>query len=381
MSEDTPEGAGGRGHLSEIGEIVNPLLARVLDGDWLSSVETRSIFDLLFEKDDSGLYWLAVSTALHARGESQEELEGICESIAALIDSEAAPAADLDFNGTGRRPYATINVGTCASFVAAGAGAIVAKHGSGAVTGHLGSMDLVGAFGLDRAWPADRELVAADLTLGGVTFVHNFLRSGRAHTRLKYLTTLHEIGLRMTSPFHLIGGVPQVVPTRSRLFGTFSLAHHQRLAALLRKRHEAFVVVTAADGLDEVSVVAESTMTISQSGGETETIVISPSDVGCPQRDTADLIVDGPEERMTRFVRVLADCDDGALADLVVANVAVGLWIAGAASSTDDGASRAREALASRRPWKTFCAATARAGQAEQLRIVCDRAGVAAELA
>lgn len=380
MNQETGRQGDDHDPLTDVGEVVNPLLARVLDGELLSSAETERAFDLLFEKDESGFYWAALSTALHARGESPEELAGICESIESLLDAFSAPIAGLDFNGTGRRTYPTINVGTCASFVAAAAGVDVAKHGSGSVTGSLGSMDLAGTFGLDRSWPMDGARIAEDLELDGVVFIHNFLRSGRAHTRQRYLNTLRTVGLRMTSPFHIVGGIPQVVQTRARVFGSFSVAYHQQLAPLMMKRYSSFVLVTGSDGLDEVSVSAESTLTFRRQVGEPETIVVSPTDLGLPHRPWEELVVERPEDRVTQFVRVLAGADRGALSDLVVANAGLGLWIAGAAASIGDGVVQASEALSTRTPWKTFSAAAARAGRADQLRVVCRRANVPTEL-
>lgn len=245
---------GPEGHSSDakvLGAIVNPLLARIRDGGSLSVDETTQAFDLLFEHDTRGYFWIALSTALHFRGETAEELEGICCSIDRIVPSDREEAADLDFNGTGRRPFPTINVGTAASIVAAACGLSVAKHGSGSVTGLLGSMDVATRFGLARTWPEDRAGIVADLASSRVTFVHNFLRSGRAHTRTGLLRTMRNEGLRISSPFHLVGGVPQVVRTRSRVFGVFDVSLHGRLAEVMASRVSTFALVTAHDGLGD----------------------------------------------------------------------------------------------------------------------------------
>ena len=346
-----------------------------MSGRDLTADESELAHGLLMSSDDTGLYWLAFSSLLHAKGETTDELEGICRAVGVYLDTRRDVIADLDTSGSGRRPYSTLNVGTAVAFVSAAAGLRVAKQASGAVTGTLGSSDLMQAVGVNLSWPRDELMIRRALDECRVAVVQNFLLSGRQSTRATYLKMIREAGMRIASSFHLVGNVEQVVRTRHRVLGCFDEGAHAKLVPLLLRRHERFAVVSGFDGLDEVSLCGASRVTFNVGDGVSD-IVIDPSNVGCGVSDVDAVISEGRAEKLRDFVRVLGGAEGGPKRELVVVNAAVALWVGDVEPSLSAAAENARRRLDERSAWEGFVKFVEMCGRREQLRDICEHSGV-----
>ena len=123
-------------------------IGKVADGNSLTEVEAAQAFDIIMSGEASDVQIGAFLIALRVRGETIEEITGAARTMRAKATGVTAPSGSIDIVGTGGDAKGTYNISTCTALVAAGAGALVAKHGSKAVSSKSGASDVLEALGV-----------------------------------------------------------------------------------------------------------------------------------------------------------------------------------------------------------------------------------------
>jgi anthranilate phosphoribosyltransferase len=283
---------------------------------------------------------------LRTRGETVAEITG----CARAIRSRAAPfpgAGDdlVDTCGTGGDGSGTFNISTTAAFVAAGAGAAVAKHGNRAISSHTGSADVLEALGVDIAMSGAE--AAEALAAAGVTF----LFAPAFHAAMRHAAPVRrELGVRTV--FNLLGPLCNPAGASAQLIGVFDAALVRPVAeaaAALGARR--VMVVHGSDGLDELTVTGPSRVA-EWDGTSLREYDLDPADAGLQRRDAA-LLKGGDAATNAAILREVLDpaAPEGpALAarrDVVLFNSAAALVVAGRAGSLAEGVGLARASIAS----------------------------------
>ncbi|MBY0421067.1 MAG: anthranilate phosphoribosyltransferase, partial [Parvularculaceae bacterium] len=249
----------------------------------------------------------------------------------------AAPAGVVDTCGTGGDGLKTFNISTAAALVAAGAGAVVAKHGNRAATSACGSSDVLAALGVPLDAPkgaVERAFLEAGCA---------FLYAPRHHPALARVAPLRR-ALGVRTIFNLLGPLANPAGARRQVVGVASARHLEPMAgALARLGVERALVVHGSDGLDELTVAGDSEA-IEVSSGVLRRIAIHPSAAGLATSPTASLRGGGPAENAAALRRLL-DGEKSAYRDVVILNAAACLMVAGIADSLGDGAERARRSI------------------------------------
>src|SRR6266550_5108217 len=211
--------------------------------------------------------------ALRTKGETVDELVGLARTMRALARSVDVGRTDmLDTAGTGGgRP--TFNVSTTAAFVAAGAGCVVAKHGNRSATGKCGSADLLEALGAR----IDLEPAAVAECIEGVGF--GFMFAPHHHQAMRHVVPVRkELGVRTI--FNFLGPLTNPAGATRQLIGVSDEAYLDLMAgALMSLGCKHALLVSSEDGMDEVSVVAE-TKAVEVSAEGINYYMISPEQVG-----------------------------------------------------------------------------------------------------
>jgi anthranilate phosphoribosyltransferase len=245
----------------------------------------------------------------------------------------------VDLCGTGGDGAHTFNISTAAMFVAAAAGARVAKHGGRSVSSSSGSVDVVEALGANVN--LSPEQVAACLEETGI----GFMSAPNHHASMKHAAAVRrELGVRTI--FNILGPLTNPASAPNQLMGVFhpDLVGIQ-VRVLQRLGSDHVMVVHGMNGMDEVSLSGE-TLVGELKDGEVREYVVHPSDFGLPVYDSRVLKVASKEESVQCIQRTLAD-EDGPVRDIVLLNAGAALYCAGVASSVADGVKRAREAVTS----------------------------------
>jgi anthranilate phosphoribosyltransferase len=247
----------------------------------------------------------------------------------------------VDIVGTGGDASHTFNISTASAFVAAAAGARVAKHGGRSVSSTSGSADVMEALGAFINLAPQQ--VADCLGETGV----GFMFAPNHHASMKHAAPVRkELGVRTI--FNILGPLTNPAGAPNQLLGVFhpDLVGIQ-VRVLQRLGSEHVMVVYGTNGMDEVSLSGE-TMVGELKNGAVHEYVVHPSDFGLPVYDSRSLRVANKEESVACIHRAFAN-EDGPIRDVVLLNAGAALYCAGNAASVADGVKLAREAVASGR--------------------------------
>jgi anthranilate phosphoribosyltransferase len=245
----------------------------------------------------------------------------------------------VDIVGTGGDASHTFNISTASMFVAAAAGARVAKHGGRSVSSTSGSADVMESLGAYIG--LDPQQVADCLFETGI----GFMFAPNHHTAMKHAAPVRrELGVRTI--FNILGPLTNPAGAPNQLLGVFhpDLVGIQ-VRVLQRLGSEHVMVVYGMNGMDEISLSGE-TLVGELKDGEVREYTVHPSDFGLPVYDSRVLKVASTQESVQCIQRALAN-EDGPVRDIVLLNAGAAVYCAGVASSVGEGVRRAREAVAS----------------------------------
>ncbi|KIP84361.1 MULTISPECIES: anthranilate phosphoribosyltransferase [unclassified Stenotrophomonas] len=312
------------------------------------TIEHREIFfeemvDLMrqiMRGDVSPMMTAAILTGLRVKKETVDEI-----AAAATVMREFAlpvPVTDtrhmVDIVGTGGDGSHTFNISTCSMFVAAAAGARVAKHGNRSVSSKSGSADAVEALGaVIELQPAQ---VAQAIEQTGVGFMFAPIH----HPAMKVVAPVRrEMGVRTI--FNILGPLTNPASAPSVLMGVFHPDLVGIQARVLRELDTArAMVVWGRDNMDEISLGA-GTLVGELRDGKVREYEIHPEDFGIAMSASRNLRVDGPEQSIA-MLRAVLDNEPGPALDIVALNAGAALYVADVASDIADGLARARAAIA-----------------------------------
>ncbi len=277
--------------------------------------------------------------ALRTKGETEDELAGLAQTMRAMATPVRPRRGDLvDTAGTGggRR---TFNVSTTAALIAAGAGCAVAKHGNRSATGPSGSADVLEALGARLDVPP--EGVARQIDEAGF----GFMFAPAHHAATRYVAAARK-ELAVRTIFNLLGPLTNPAGARRQVVGVADPSTLDLLAgALARLGVDRALVVSSADGLDELSTSGP-THVVEVEGDQLRRYVVEPEECGL-SRGAPEDVSGGTPEQNARDTREILAAVSGPRADLALINAGAAIYAAGRADSIADGVALAREAVAS----------------------------------
>jgi anthranilate phosphoribosyltransferase len=242
----------------------------------------------------------------------------------------------VDTAGTGGGP-STFNISTAAAIVAAGAGCPVAKHGNRSNTSRSGSADLLEALGV----PIELEPTDVARSIEEIGF--GFMFAPRHHAAMKHVVPVRK-ELAVRTIFNFLGPLTNPARATRQLLGVSDRRYQETIAeALLGLGCERALVVSAEDGLDEMSISGP-TRVVEVEGGTTKEWFVAPADVGVSETPLDEIAGGSPEENAAVVESVL-DGDEGPARDVVVLNAGAAILAGGSATDLGDGMDRAREAI------------------------------------
>jgi anthranilate phosphoribosyltransferase len=316
-------------------------LTRVIEHREIFHDEMLALMRRIMSGEMSPLMIAAFAIGLRVKKETIGEIA----AAAQVMREFATPVAVadrtnlVDIVGTGGDGSHTFNISTASMFVAAAAGARVAKHGGRSVSSTSGSADVVEALG--AYINLSPEQVATCLQETGI----GFMFAPNHHAAMKHAAPVRrELGVRTI--FNILGPLTNPAGAPNQLLGVFhpDLVGIQ-VRVLQRLGSEHVMVVYGMNGMDEISLSGE-THVGELIKGQVKEYAVHPSDFGLPVYDSRVLKVTNKEESVQCIQRALAN-EDGPVRDVVLLNAGAALYCANVASSVADGVRRAREAVAS----------------------------------
>jgi anthranilate phosphoribosyltransferase len=308
----------------------------------LSESLTAEVFGVIMTGEATPPQIAALLMGLRAKGETAEEVAGAARALrAAMVRVDSAATHLVDTCGTGGGEVPTFNISTVAAFVAAGAGATVAKHGNRSFTSKCGSADVLEALGVRIV--LDAPAAARVLREAQVAF----LFAPSFHPAMKHVAPVRrELGV--PTVMNLVGPLANPAGVRRQVLGVADAARAGVVAeALARLGADHALVVHGRVGMDEISPQGVTDVWEVQ-GGTVRTWEIDPERFRLGVTDLAPLKGGEPAENADRLERILAN-ENGDAAGLaaVLLNAGAAIYVAGIAASYAEGIGRAREVVAS----------------------------------
>lgn len=317
-------------------------LQRTIDHREIFYDEMLSLMRQIMAGEVSPVMTAAILTGLRVKKETIGEITAAATVMRELSTKVKVAGPDqnfLDIVGTGGDGASTFNISTTTIFVAAAAGARVAKHGGRSVSSKSGSADVLEALGAKLGIAPEQ--VAECIEATGI----GFMFAPAHHSAMKNVAPVRrEMGVRTI--FNILGPLTNPAGAPNTLMGVFHpdlVGIQARVMQRLGANH--VLVVYGLDGMDEVSLGA-ATMVGELKDGEIREYQIHPEDFDLQMAGTRNLRVETAEESKAMLLGVL-DNKPGPAREVVILNAGVALYTANLVDSIGAGIVRAREVVAS----------------------------------
>jgi anthranilate phosphoribosyltransferase len=312
------------------------LLSRLSARESLSTDEAAEAMRATMEGEATPAQIGAFLLALRTKGETVDELDGFAATALEFANHVTTPGAVVDTCGTGGDRSGTFNISTIGAIVAAGAGAVVAKHGNRAATSHCGSADLLEALGVAIDLDATGvQLCLADAGIG-------FMFAPVFHPAAAYAAGIRR-ELRVPTVFNFLGPLTNPARPAAQVVGVSDARMLPLVAEVLARRGIRAKVFRGQDGLDELTTTGLSTVH-EISNGEVRERTLDPSEFDL-RRAVADDLVGGETSENVDIARAVLGGASGPKRDVVLLNAGAALEVAGTASSLADGIAKAAESI------------------------------------
>ncbi len=330
------------------------VLATLAAGRDISASEARSALGTILANEATDAQVAAFIVALRLKGPAVGELLGLVGAMRQAATPLQVPAGAIDIVGTGGAPgrrHHALNVSTMAAIVAAGAGAVVCKHGSVKASSTSGSFDLLDSLGINiNATPAEVEASVGTIGIG-FAFAKTF------HPAMRFVAGVRtQIGI--PTVFNLLGPLSHPGHIRRQVLGVLERPLGPTMAAVLQATGSTRAMVVHGDGLYDELTTTGPNLVVDLNHGEITEYRLDASDLGLAVA-TPDQLRGGSPEDNVAIIEDIVGGEPGPRRDMVVLNAAAGLLVAGvvedltagveaAAAAIDDGRAAAKlEALRS----------------------------------
>ena len=316
---------------------LKPILAKVAEGNILSSEEAKSAFDIIMSGEATPSQIGAFLMALRVRGETVDEIAGAVSIMRAKMTPVSAPADAIDIVGTGGDASGSYNISTCSALVVAGCGVSVAKHGNRSLSSKSGASEVLEALGVNiDLSPAQISMCIREAGIG-------FMFAPAHHSAMRHVgPTRVELGTRTI--FNLLGPLSNPASVKRYMIGVFAEKWVEPIAAALANLGaERAFVVHGLEGLDELSISGPSKVAVLKNGS-IEVSEVVPADAGLDTHP-ASAIKGGLADENAAALRGVLSGDKNAYRDIVCLNAGAALMVAGKADSLAEGAQQAGQSI------------------------------------
>lgn len=321
--------------------IVEEAVKKLVCGQNLTPEEAEGAMMEIMSGEVSPAKIAAFLTALRMKGETVDEIvafarvmRNLCEKVRPKVDGKL-----VDTCGTGGDKLKTFNVSTAAMFVAAGAGVPIAKHGNRSVTSKAGSADVLEALGVNiMLGPREVEKCIEKIGLG-------FMFAPLFHRAMKNVMPVRrELGIKTV--FNILGPLTNPADVRAQVVGVPEAELTEKIAMALRELGcEKAMVVHGLDGMDEISTVGETKISLLQDGSIT-TRIVKPEEFGLKRAKPENLSGGDAEENAKIIMRVLMG-EDKIREEIVVLNAAAAIFVGDLADDMLSAIEMARNSIES----------------------------------
>ncbi len=315
------------------------ILNQVIAGQNLSFAVMQSLMRQVMAGELTQAQIAGLLVALRIKGETVDEIAAAASVMRELSTKVTLsnPTHLIDTCGTGGDGIQTFNVSTVSAFVAAAAGAKVAKHGGRSVSSTCGSADVLEILGVNvNLTPAEVAQCVDNIGIG-------FMFAPNHHSAMKHAAPVRrELGVRTL--FNLLGPLTNPANAKRQVMGVFAKELTAKLAHVLQKLgSEHVLVVCGADGMDEISFTGD-TYIAELKDGKVSEYILNPSQFGMPLHPLSSIQIQNADESKAMILDVL-NGKQGAARDIVLLNAGAAIYVSGVVDSLQAGINKAAEVI------------------------------------
>lgn len=323
------------------------VLNKLLEREELTLSEARETMLQIMSGAFDDVQMAGFLVALRAKGETATEIAGFAQAMRENMVKVPVTVEAIDMCGTGGDAKGTFNISTVASFIVAGAGVPVAKHGNRSITSRSGSADVLAALGVDIEMAPDKVGRAVE-TLG-----LGFMFAPVLHPAMRHVMPARK-GLGIRTVFNLLGPLSNPAGVRRQVVGVFDGTLAEKLAEVFRiLGARTALLVHGEDGLDELTTTAATGVSELKDSGDITSFTVHAGSLGLPRASLDDLQGGSPEENAVITQEILQG-QKGPRRDIVLLNAAAGLKVGGKAADLQEGLVLAAESIDSGRALKVL---------------------------
>jgi len=278
--------------------------------------------------------------SLSEKGETDEELRAMLAKMNeySVRISPRCHGNLIDVCGTGGDNLQTFNISTAASFVIAGAGGNVAKHGNRSVSGISGSADIFEYFGFNlQSETRVAEKMIEKLGIG-------FMFAPTFHPAMKNVALARKI-LGKRTAFNLLGPLCNPANVKHQLIGVFADDYIKRIVMIMQKNHsETILAVRSEDGMDELSTTSKNKVCMLKNN-EISEFIINPEEYNMEKGNLSDIQISTKQDAIDAFVNVLNNTANKTMKEITILNAAGGMIVGGLCDEFKDGVELATETI------------------------------------
>jgi anthranilate phosphoribosyltransferase len=305
------------------------IIGKVATGATLSREEAVCAFDSMMSGEATPSQMGGLLMALRVRGETVDEITGAVSAMRAKMLQVTAPPDAVDIVGTGGDGSGSVNVSTCASFIVAGAGVPIAKHGNRALSSRSGAADVLSSLGVKI--DLKPEQVGRCVKEAGI----GFMFAPAHHPAMKNVGPTR-VELATRTIFNLLGPLSNPAGVRRQMVGVFSRQWVQPLAQVLKNLGaESVWVVHGSDGLDEITLTGPTFVAALENGG-IRSFEVAPEDAGLA-RVGGEALRGGDADANAVALRGVLNGEPSAYRNVALLNAAAALIVAGRATTLKEG--------------------------------------------
>ena len=323
---------------------IRQALALVIENKDLQQAEMVAVMEQIMTGGATPIQIAGFLVALRMKGETLDEITGAVQVMRDLATGVEVSGDHLvDIVGTGGDGASLFNVSTASAFVVAASGGKVVKHGNRSVSSKSGSADLLEAAGVKLGLTPEQ--VARCVNDVGIAFMF----APAHHSAMKYAAEpRRELGIRTL--FNILGPMTNPAGVKRQLIGVFDASLCRPMAEVLaRLGSEHVLVVHSDDGLDEISLAAE-TSVAELKGGNVVEYRLKPEDFGIARQSLGGLEVSDAEDSLKLIRDALGKRKTEAgnkAAEMIALNAGAAIYAAGIASTVAEGVALAQDTVAS----------------------------------
>ena len=319
------------------------ILNRLINHETISKDEAKMVLVNISKGDYNESQIAAFLTVYMMRSITLDELEGFRDALLELcLPVELKEYDPIDLCGTGGDGKDTFNISTLASFVTAGAGVSVAKHGNYGVSSGCGSSNVMEHLGI--RFSNDKDFLKRSMDEAGICFLHAAL----FHPAMKNVAPIRK-ALGVKTFFNMLGPMVNPAFPKNQVVGVFNLELARMYGYLYQKTDKNFTILHALDGYDEISLTG-ATKTISN----TSEGMINPEDFGVRPIKPEEISGGNTVPSAAKvFTKILEGKGTNAQNNVVCANAGVAIKTA-KNISLHEGFEEAKESLLSGKALRAF---------------------------